>query len=155
MASDQQEQPKPQRKRGRPKGAKNKTPRIAQGKRIASRKPPQDPPAPKPAGSRGQPQAQIDKDRVKELARQALPLQYIADLIGVSKDTLKKHCGHELKQGYAEAVERVNTLSWAMATENSAVLLHLRKVLMGENDKLEIVGEQQKYVLVIDKLEND
>jgi len=157
MASDYEEQPKPERKRGRPKGSKNKTPRLAQGKRRRNPKPPKPPkpPAPPKTTKRGRPPAVVDRDRVLELARQGLPQQYIADLVGVALDTLKKHCSKDLTQGYAEAVEKVNNLTWAAAGENASVLLHLRKVLLGENDKIEIVGDKQEYVLLIDKLEDE
>lgn len=157
MASDH-EQPTPQRKAGRPKGSKNKTPRLAQGKRRRNR-PPALPPEPKPPKDKskgGKPETQLDTEQVLELARKGLPQQYIADLIGISLTTLKKHGSHLLTQGYAEAVQKVNDLTWIQATENASVLLHLRKVLLGENDKLEILSKEQAgYVLIIDKLEDD
>lgn len=141
MAADPA-QPMPEKKRGRPKGSKNKQPSVASGKWIAKRKAKTTPePSPKPPKDKskgGKPPAVVDSERVRQLARDAMPIQHIATLLGISKDTLKKHCSKELDLGYSEAVERVNTMTWAAAQDNPSVLLHLRKVLMGEADRIEI-----------------
>ena len=155
MANDQNEQPKP--KRGRPKGAKNKKPPVANGKWLAKKLATKGAAQPRPPKTSkvGKPRKELDLDRVRELAEQGLPQQYIANLIGCSITTLKASAAHVLEAGYAAACDRINAMTWAAAPDNPSVLLHLRKVLLGENDKLELVGKTEKYVLVIDSAENE
>lgn len=144
----------PKRKRGRPKGSKNKVTAARKGsKKATTAKREQEKQAADNKNKGGRPSVITEEKRktVIRAAEKGLPEQFIADLIGVALKTLKKNCQKELELGYANACDAINKLTWDLAEAgNAQALLHLRRVMFGEHDTLHIKHEgEQSFVMKI------
>ena len=57
------------------------------------------------------------KQRVCDLVMSGAPVYIIAEILGMSDDTLKKHYGRELKIAKTEAIERIGKTVYQQALE--------------------------------------
>lgn len=59
----------------------------------------------------------IERDAVRSMVGNGIPHAMICDILGISDTTLRRHCGHDLQVGAAEANNKVaDSLFW-MATD--------------------------------------
>lgn len=94
------------------------------------------------------PAKEISTDMVYKLAQIGCTNQEIADIVGVSHDTLTRRCKDELDEGRAFGRMSLRRKQWDVALSgNVTMLIWLGKQVLGQADKQEVKSETTERII--------
>jgi hypothetical protein len=90
----------------------------------------------------GRPLANIDIDKLRELARFGCSQDEIASFFGVDQSTISRRFASEYERARAECKIHIRRAQMKLVGEgNPAMLIHLGKHYLGQTDRAEITGK--------------
>lgn len=91
---------------------------------------------------------ELNPDMVYKLAQIGCTNQEIADIVGVSHDTLTRRCKAELEEGRAFGRMSLRRKQWDVALAgNVTMLIWLGKQQLGQSDKQEVKSETTERII--------
>ncbi len=95
-------------------------------------------PKPKPKAKRGRPKIELPQNAVEQLAARGCPVDEIAGILGVSRDTIDRNFAEEVARGRNRLAEQLRGKQVDMALNgNVPLLIWLGKQYLGQRDKAE------------------